>query len=359
MNRPATIADVARLAGWSIATVSRHVNGAGKVSPEAAAAIQRSIEELGYVPSASARGLVSQQTGMIGLVLPAVRDESPVVESNNLVEYDAQTATQIAEVCHSYQNDIIRGAESAAWEIGHAITIAAVRDPEANSRVRDMASRVDGLVVVGDAVEANLLTHLARRVPVVLVDSTRHESIHDYVDSADAVGAGLLAQHLVEEHGVTQLVFVAGTSLTAVERRCFTVLERLGATLLQVSDATASEPEVVAALVQRRQDTGRLGLVCSSDELGVRVLRLAEQAGLSVPDDAAITGFDDCRIGRAAKPRLTSVRQAPLDLGALAVEALQRRLSNPQSEPQHYEVPITVVVRESCGSHSTSPPVSA
>ncbi len=357
MNRPATIADVARLAGWSIATVSRHVNGAGRVSPEAAAAIQRSIEELGYVPSASARGLASQQTGMIGLVLPAAHDEPLTAESNNLVEYDAQTATQITEVCHSYQNDIIRGAESAAWEIGHAITIAVIRDPEANSRVRDMASRVDGLVVVGDAVDAALLAHLSWRVPVVLVDSTRHESIHDYVDSADAVGAGLLAQHLVEQHGVTQLVFVAGAPLTAVERRCFAVLEEQGATLLQFSDSSANEAEALAVLGQDRETTGGLGLVCSSDELGVRMLRLAEQAGLSVPDDVAITGFDDCRIGRAAKPRLTSVRQVPFDLGALAVEALQRRLASPQSAPQDYEVPITVVIRESCGTHGT-PPVS-
>ncbi len=136
MRRAPTLGDVARRSGYSTSTVSRVLNDDERASPVARAAVPAAIAELAYVPSAAARGLASQRTGMVGVVLgPAAVGALPDLEL-------------------------------AAWEAGLAVTVAVARGPGREERVRSMVGRVDGIVVVGDALPRRVLRQVAARVPV-------------------------------------------------------------------------------------------------------------------------------------------------------------------------------------------------
>lgn len=366
-KRPATMADVAKLSGRSSATISRHINNTGVVSPEAARAIDAAIEQLGYVPSASARGLANRYTGMIGLCLPAIGPyaEFPTQSNENSIEFDLKPDVTPSHLgCDSYFNEIVRGAEFAAWEIGSAITITVARGENAAARVRDMASRVDGMVVLGEALSPELLDHVTQRVPVVILSDNPHPLVKDYICADNNTGIKLLVNHLINSHNITDLTFVAGRESAFDDRERFIAFrEALEEAGLEAPESVEYRADfhidyarelgvTLARTLDWSADAPQRAFVCSNDDTAVGLAEAFIDNGISVPGQAALTGFDDCRVGKSIRPRITSVRQATMDLGALAVEALHRRIQDPECEPQNVSYPITVVVRESCGDHS-------
>lgn len=363
---PATIADVARLSGKSSATVSRYLNNTGRVSPEAAAAIARTIDELGYVPSAAARGLATRQTGMIGLALPAINGfvARENFDSNARIEFDLEPAlTQVFSGCDSYLNEIIRGAEFAAWDVGRAITISVSRGQNAADRIRDMAGRVDGMIVVADALTDSLLAHVAARVPVVAIAGAPHPNVTDYVYGANARGTHLLVEHLVKDHEITHLMFIAGSESAYDDVQRFQgyqdALREAGLPVPPVPEFRADfhidNARDIALEIARTLDWGptapKRAFVCSNDATAIGMLEVFTALSIAVPEQAILTGFDDCHVSRTSQPRLSSVKQATTEMGGLAVEALERRIANPDSEPQAIETPVRVLIRESCGLH--------
>lgn len=367
MERIATMRDVALRAGVSVTTVSRVVNAAGYVGADTRRAVEAAIAELGYVPSASARGLAARRTGMLGLCLP---DVGPVADLGRPVRVGRSVevvtdgpAPGVLSWGGLYFGEVVRGAEYAAWRTGFTVTVVVARPPEAEARVRDLAGRVDGLVVVAGTLSDDLLEHVAHRVPVVLVAGPRPAGGYDHVGVDNAGGVRALVEHLARDHGVRDARYVAGRAGTPDDVDRFAgfraALRALGRPVpirpaLRGDFSRATARDLARRLVARHRD-GRApmpgALVCANDETALGFLDVLVGAGYRVPGDVAVTGFDGIDGARTSSPRLTTVEQPMTDLGRLGVEILDACLADRRLPRQDLVAPVRVLLRESCGHH--------
>lgn len=369
-----TLRDVADLAGVSSTTVSRVINRSGFVSAGARAAIKQAIEELGYVPSASARGLAARHTGLVGLCLPVVEADSDLLQRRSSGPAPgAPGGTTVRTVVDAepdpifswggmYFGEVVRGAEFAAWEAGLAITVAMTRSPDLEARVLNMAGRVDGMVVVSGTLPDDLLEHVARRVPVVLLTGLSPGGAHDRVTASNAEGVERLVDHLVTDHGITTFEYVGASAGTPDDDERFRGFRRA---LLRAGLDAPEAPrlrgdwergrarEIGEALVAGLERGEALpgALVCCNDNTALGLIDVFAAHGIRVPDDVVITGFDGVEAARTATPPLTTVEQPMAELGRAAVEVLTARIAVPARRPVTISLPVTVAIRASCGTH--------
>jgi LacI family transcriptional regulator len=250
----------------------------------------------------------------------------------------------------------VLGYEEVTSRLGRSVLILSTReqaDPEAT--VRELASRVDGLAVFDGTVgEDSVRAIVAGGLPVVLL--ARRD-----VDGADAVAAENLAsaerltEHLLG-HGHRRLAFLGdpGHSYDVAERYAgvCAVLERHGLPPAEPVPCASSEASAKAAA------TGLLAppyrpdaIVCGNDERALATLLAAEDLGLSVPGDVAVTGWDDILAARHARPALTTVGQPMRQLGAWAARALDERIAGRRAAAVKELLPTRLIVRDSCGHH--------
>ena len=335
----ATIYSVARCCGVSTTTVSRVVRDQSFGSPATRERVLRVAAELGWVPNGAARGLASRRVGIIGLLFPNLgasrdaEDESPL-----------------------YLDEVIRGAERAAAEADQAVLIAAVRGGPRLALAHSILSKVDGLVVLARTLPDREVETIARSVPVVLLASVPTEARSEHASVDNRGGASELARHLIQVHGYNDFAFIAGPleSPDAAER--FAGFgEALAATGIPVPAAPHARGGFTEAggrdAMRSLLEAGRPArvVVCANDEMAVGALSVLRQAGLRVPQDVAVTGFDDITLARHLTPTLTTVHQPMRELGERGVELLLARLAEPTSPPGSVLLPTRLVVRESCG----------
>lgn len=340
-----TVYDVADRAGVSIATVSRVYRNPDTVRAATRQRVLGAARELGYVPSGSARGLASRATGVLGLCFPDYAD--PEAE-----ELDADDPEAML-----YSDEIIRGMERAARRQGYALLIAASLSSGPMGLVAKVAGLVDGFAVLARTVPTEELEVISRRLPVVMLAGPREIDRLDHIEVANHEGQAELTRHLVEGHGLTRLAFVGGMADSPdAEARFQGYRAACAAAGLPVPD----EPDVRGELTQaegraavRRllaRDAGRpQAVLFANDQMAVGGLHALEQAGLRVPEDVVVTGFDGIPLGRMARPTLTTVRQPIRGLGEEAVELLLKRLAEPERAPESVVLPVEIVRRESCG----------
>lgn len=375
-DRP-TLRDVADLAGVSSTTVSRVISRSGFVSAGARAAIKQAIDELGYVPSASARGLASRHTGMVGLFLPVVEADAGMADRRSPAPAPGapgvSSGVAVTTVVDAkpdaifswggmYFGEVVRGAEFAAWEAGLAITVAMTRSPDLEARVLNMAGRVDGMVVVSGTLPGDLLEHVARRVPVVLLTGLSSGSAHDRVTVSNAEAVERLVDHLVTDHGIRTFEYVGVGTGTPDDDERFRGFRRA---LLRAGLDAPEAPRLrgdwergrarkigeslVAGL--RRGEPLPGALVCCNDNTALGLLDVFTAHGIRVPDDVVITGFDGIEATRTSAPPLTTVEQPMAELGRAAVEVLTARIAAPARRPVTRSLPVTLAIRASCGTH--------
>ncbi|MEU2198483.1 LacI family DNA-binding transcriptional regulator [Isoptericola sp. NPDC019482] len=377
-GRAPTLRDVADRAGVSSTTVSRAINDHGFVSQDARAAIRNAIDELGYVPSASARGLASRRTAMVGLCLPVVAADLLHRPGARLAGAPAQPGAEAVSVVVDptpdailpwggmYFGEVVRGAEFAAWEAGLAITVAMSRSPDLEARVLTMAGRVDGMVVVSGTLPDDLLEHVSRRVPVVVLTGLGSASAHDRVTVSNAEGVERLVEHLVADHGITSLEYVGAWAGTPDDEERFRGFRRA---LLRAGIAAPESPrwrgdlgrrrgreigeELVAGVARGEVLPG--AVVCCNDDTALGLLDVFSAHGVRVPEDVVLTGFDGVEATRTSDPPLTTVEQPMAELGRAAVAALTARIAAPSRRTTVTSLPVTVVLRGSCGPHSDAP----
>lgn len=324
-----TIYDVARAAGVGIATVSRALRGSAPVADATRAKILRVVDELGFRPSHLGTSLAERRHAAAGIVFP--------------------------DLSGPYYAEVVMGHEEAASRLGRSVLIQATRgrsDPDAAAR--DLAGRVDGLVVLGRTVADSLVEEvLASGVPVVLL-ARPSVGTADSLRVDNFTAARALGEHL-GRHGYRTARFLGSpdASHDVAERWAgiFQGLAKSG-TRLDLTPCDLNEDagvhvarEVLAEPV--RPDA----LVCANDEIALGAIVAAEEAGLRVGIDIAITGWDDIMAARHARPALTTVRQPMRLLGAQAAEVLDERISHHRTTPRHEVLPAELVVRSSCGSH--------
>ncbi len=300
-GKPATIYDVAALAQLSIATVSRVLQGTGPVSAKARERVDQAAHELNYVPLRAARSLAVQRHEAHGLVLP--------------------------DLAGPFYGDLLMGYERWAGEHGQSVVLTVTHgNPNPARTVRDLASRVDGIVVHGNALGLDVIQDLRRaNVPVVVV---AHPPVTgcDSVRTESAASAEQLTTRLLD-HGRRELLFVGDpASSYDVSQRYAGFAKALSTRGLKVPDpervpltetaGTAFAKELLTAT------THPDGLVCANDELALAAVQTLRDGGLAVPEDIVVTGWDDVMAARYVSPGLTTVRQPMAELGRLAAQRL-------------------------------------
>jgi LacI family transcriptional regulator len=340
-----TVYDVADLAGVSIATVSRVYRNPDTVRAATRERVLGAARELGYVPSGSARGLASRATGVLGLCFPDYAD--PETEEQESDDAEARL----------YSDEIIRGMERAARRHGYALLIAASLSGGPMGLVAKVAGLVDGFAVLARTVPVEELEIISRRLPVVMLAGPREIDHLDHIEVANFGGQADLTRHLVRDHGLTELAFVGGMADSPDAEARF---QGYRAACAEAGLAAPAEPDVRGELTQAegRQAVERLlaradgrpqAILFANDQMAVGGLHALQQAGLRVPEDVVVTGFDGIPLGRMARPTLTTVRQPIRQLGEEAAELLLQRLNEPERAPESLVLPVDVVRRGSCG----------
>ncbi|MGY1711270.1 LacI family DNA-binding transcriptional regulator [Geodermatophilus sp. SYSU D00758] len=312
--RPATLEEVAGLAGVSRATVSRVVNDSPRVSPEARAAVLAAIEQLRYVPNRAARSLVTRRTDTIALVLS---------ESDTQVFSDPFFARTVREL----------SAALADTELN--LVLLTARDEREQEKVGRYARQghVDGVILMSLHRDDSLPGTLAAAgVPLVLSGRPLDGRAVCYVD-ADNVGGARAATELLLTGGRRRIAtvtgpgdMIAGLDRLAGYRTALVAAGRpVDPLLVAEGDFTeAGGSRAMDELLARAPDLD--AVFVASDPMAVGALRALRRAGRSVPGDVAVVGFDDAPVAATADPPLSTVAQPLDEMCRLMVELLRRRI---------------------------------
>jgi LacI family transcriptional regulator len=340
MTKRSTIYEVAKLSGVSTATVSRVMQRSSGYSATTRDRVLAAAQEIGWLPSGTARGLARQRAGIVGLLFADLASSGAAEEESPL-----------------YVDQVIRGVERAATTAGEAVLIAATRGSSGRELALSLATKVDGLLIVAHSLRPADIRSLGERLPVVVLSGrvSRRANL-DSVSADNRGGMRALVQHLVVDHGHRDLVFVAGP-LGAPDSadRFAGFREALRSAGLDcpkgphaAGNFTQSDgARAVASLLRDRPVPD--AVVCANDEMAFGALTVFAERRLRVPDDVAVTGFDNLALARHVRPSLTTVAQPMRDLGAEAVRLVLARVREPGLKPQVTVLPTSLVIRRSCG----------
>jgi LacI family transcriptional regulator len=281
---------------------------------------------------------------MIGLVAIGSRDPDTDVENEGLLFVD----------------EVLRGVESSLSRLGWPLLISvrpAADEAGEYRRLQKISAKVDGLLVAEGLSLPEHLARLASRIPVVLVSGSADQAQADVVAADNQAGTSALVSHLIEQHGRTRLFYVDGPreAPDARERRA-ALLETLcrypGARLTGSFEgrfAAVSGQLAAREILARPRREAPDAVVCANDQMAIGAMRELQAAGLRVPADIAVTGFDDIYLGSMLTPPLTTVRQPMRRLGERACDLLLERIADPALPRRVERLPTTLMIRESCG----------
>jgi LacI family transcriptional regulator len=366
---PATIYDVARAAGVSIASVSRVINGRRNPSPEIRDRVQRAAAELGYVPDSAARALQGRSLKeVVGVVMrrplsAGAPVPAPVLpggaggawDTAGLLGHDAFADETDSLQFHDMFN---RGVERAAQRRGFDLLMRSVdiTDHDAVRRVLAIARKSDGLILHDGVLDPGQIEEISRQVPIVTAAGILTPTSAN-VGSDNESGMRALARHLIYDHGFTTLGYLSGYSDSPDSQVRLQVLkaeaEAAGAVLHAGPQWQGNYYAAGAAVVTERLLSSSTPLpraiVCANDLTALGVMYALRQYGVDVPGAVAVTGFDDVPMARHVQPLLTTVRQPIGSLGETAFEVLYSMISREAPAERDIALPTRLICRESCG----------
>ena len=327
-----SIIDVAKKAGVSIATVSRVLNGSEKVRPETRKKVLSIINEMKYAPNPAARGLIMRKMEAIGLLLPDLHGE--------------------------FFSEVIRGADEAIQHQGyHLIVSSSHNDPkEIEAAIRFMRGRVDGLVVMSPQVDSELLlTNLPKGLPVVLLNCHINNPHFDTIVTDGFGGARDMITYLIST-GHTSIAVVKGgeNNIESQERlRGYrAAMTKFGLPVKKENEFAGDFTEASGFDAARKILELKLrptAIFTFNDSMAIGAIGAIREAGLRIPDDISICGFDDIPVAKFLSPSLTSVHIPIHELGAMAINRVFDRLQKrTKGDAAHIFVPTTLSVRNSC-----------
>lgn len=337
-----TIKDVARAAGVSVATVSRVENASPLVTDGTRRRVQAVARRLGYAPHAAARSLSAGRTSSIGVLLPDLYGE--------------------------FYSELIRGIDQTAQAHGlHLLVASSHNEKHAIAHaLHSMRGQVDGLIVMAPAPGAHLpVRDLPASFPVVLLNAAASGPAFDSIRIANAQGAREMVRHLAE-HGHRRIAFIGGPPKNhdAQERKkgyraalADAGLAHDPALELEGDFTDASGYRAAQALARRAPRP--TAIFAANDAMAIGAVSALREAGVAVPDDVAVGGFDDIPLARYMHPPLSTVRVDIAALGERAARRLIEAVANRRGHRKRREtLPVTLVIRESCGGHVESPVAS-
>ena len=355
----ATVYDVAEKAGVSTATVSFTFRRPDKVRPKTRERVLQAAKELEYVPSGSARGLARGHNGALGIYAFDMLIERPQgddLEDDSLSAEDILAEPDVLTY-PLYVDEVLRGFELECWKREQGLFLGAAKEGEDQQAVTDIAGRVDGLAIMPSKFNLQLpLDLLCKTVPIALISMDCDEELpaaHVLCDNRS--GIDQLLDHLFDVHHVSTLAFIGGFDAEDVSRRYKAFHEYLCAREMEsaelfVDNSVANSTERLIRLCEAiNSEDMPDALVCGTDQTAVEVLQLLEDAGLHVPDDVIVTGFDGILAGRLTKPSLTTVRQPMEAMGRVAARLLDEQAGKPWKESIKEVLPVRLIPRQSCG----------
>lgn len=358
----ATVYDVAKRAGVSTATVSFTFRRPDKVRPQTREKVLVAARELDYVPSANARGLARGRTGVLGLYSfdmlidrPLGDDDPDFYESEQTDSDNLDGPSLLAYPL--YVDEVQRGFELESWHRGCSVLLGTTAGSDVGQGIIEVAGRVDGLAIFPSRYVTSLpLLSLSRNIPIVRLSQGPVEEPLACICCDNEAGINQLVDHLIDVHGVHDIAFIGDCSnydtysrFTAL-RKC---LKRRGLDVpkcpLDENSMTAADSRLVGLC--EAIDHGRLpqALMCTNDQTAFEVIQVLRDAGLGVPEDVIVTGFDGVLAGELMSPSLTTVRQPMETMGRLAAQLLDERAGVPWERNEYHQVPVRLLVRESCG----------
>lgn len=322
----ATIEDVAKRAGVSTATVSRVINRTDRVSEATVARVQAAIDELNYHPSAAARGLAARRTHTLGLVLHEIGD--------------------------AFAQAMLRGIETTASANGYDLLLHTMRQAATKSTSVG-EHNTDGLIVFADSLSPDELQQFGG-FPVVLLHRSAPAGMPiPAVNIENRNGARQAVEHLIEKCGRTRIAYLAGPPNDEDSYwRGQGYQDALAAHGLDFRLIGQGDFDIAPA---RATVQGWLAdgiafdaIFAGDDESAIGALLALGEAGVRVPEDVALVGFDDIRLAQYLTPPLTTIR-SPIEAAATeAVNQLLRLIQTGEADPVTL-LPTELVIRQSCG----------
>lgn len=340
---------IAERVGVSKTTVHRALANAGRISPETREKILKVAQELDYRPNNLARGLRSQKSASVGLV--------------------------VIGLTNSFYATILEGVESIATDNGYSVLIArTLGNPSRELRHLDVLreKRADGMIIAPAHPGQNVEYYRKLRdsgIPFVFIDRHVPAIESDYVMTDNYLGGYMAGRHLVAL-GRKKIGFGA---LPGFERVSTSVTERLRGLTAALEEAGLEPPVLVggdvppvspqesyaAAGVKAFFDGGgRIdGILGPNDDSAIGIIKGLKEVGLRIPDDVSVIGFDDLDIAPYVQPALTTVRQPARQIGEEALRLLLDRINSDRSDGfRHVLLAPELIVRESCGARSEAEP---
>lgn len=311
----ATIKDIARQAGVAPSVVSRALNNKYGVKEETKELIQKIAREMDYYPNTAARSLVTRKTGTIGVMM--------------------------ADISEPYYSQIIKGMEFVASQTGYTLLFSNSYESVERNRVLQkmiFSERVDGLVIVGSNIQEKnfVMTLLEQEIPFVLIERNFSDPRVNCIWVDNIEGAYLATKHLIDK-GHSKIAHIAGNFYYQV------ALDRIEGYKKALNEAGIGFSEELIAsgnFISKDAYEAMKELLrhqCSAvfvanDAMAYGALQAISEAGLVVPDDIAVIGFDDLEFSALTNPPLTTIRQPRHEMGKKSLEILNSVLQGERIE---------------------------
>jgi LacI family transcriptional regulator len=319
----ATIRDVAKRAGVSVATVSRVLNETSYVHADTKAAVIKAIKELNYKPNYVARSLYKKSSRLIGLILP--------------------------DITNPFFPELARAVEDVAHQYGYTVVLCnSDGDLEKEKNYLDVLTQnhADGLIVTTN--RQNNVNYIDLDIPVVALDRTLHESIPEV--RADHYGGGKMATELLIQRGCTFIAHVRGPSqLGPADERCrgfVNAAEQAGIAYHIVEsqfDIPISEQTVSELLDTYPQIDG---IFAGNDLIAVAAVKVALKRGISIPEELQVVGFDGIPLSACYYPAITTIVQPIYEMGKWATELLIQLITKKNIAAKTHCFPVKLAERE-------------
>lgn len=323
------IKEVAKRAKVSTATVSRTINDSGKVKPGTAARVRQAIEELNFYPNTHARTLVSGRSRMLGLI--------------------------ISDITNPFFPELVKSFEDQAVERGQEVIIGNTDyNPKRMTEcIRRMVERkVDGVAIMTSEADPALVTELTRRnIPTVFMDTgeTGPYSANIRIDYAQGIHEAL--QHLFALNH-RRIAFIAGPmNLESARMRRDAYLSGLKSRGVSESVIEKGDHRVEGGAMAMRSllklPQRPTAVITSNDLTAIGALGAILHAGLRVPEDMSLIGFDDISFAHLTQPPLTTVILSRTQLAVTAFAALEALIRKDEGQHGDYSIPTHLVMRAS------------
>lgn len=332
-----TLESLAKQIGVSRSTISRVINGSPNVSPEVREKVLKAIQSTGFHPNAAARSLASQRSWMIGLVLPRN------VASFFRDPYFPQLTQGIAYACNDHDLSL------------SLFLVATKKDEEKFLPRITRSGMLDGVLVQSGEVGDKLISQLTKSsLPTVVMGRPWEADNITYIDVDNVTSAANATRYLIglgyQRVGTITGNMTSSVSLDRLEgyrKGLASANRKFHSDLVAEGDFTESSGyQAMKKLLPAKPDA----VFCASDLMAVGAIRAITGAGLSIPNDVALVGFDDIPLGSLTTVQLTTVRQPIIQFGIKAVDLLIDLIENGSKPARRVILDTELIVRESCGA---------